>query len=70
MREAERRRLIRNELDQQVIAKADRVHALKDEQAMYDRLMEEHVKLLGKRETEKKRQNLEKVMAEKDSRDR
>ena len=31
MREAERRRLIRNELDQQVVAKKDRVNQLKDE---------------------------------------
>ena len=37
---------------------------------MYDRLMTEHVKLLGQREVEKKRQQQEKIMAEKDSRDR
>jgi len=70
MRESERRRLIRAELDDQVKAKKTRESDLRDEQAMYDRLMEEHVKLLGHRETEKKRQQYEKIMAEKDSRDR
>lgn len=37
---------------------------------MYDKLMEEHVDLLGQREKEKTRQQMEKIMAEKDSRDR
>jgi len=70
LRETERRRLIREELDKQVADKERRKEQQKDEQSMYFRLQQEHVKLLGQREVEKKQQQREKVTAEKESRDR
>lgn len=47
MREQERRRLIRIELDKQVSEKEKRKTQWMDEQKMYDQLTQEHVKLLG-----------------------
>ena len=70
MREQERRRLIKQELDKQVQDKANRNARMRDEQAMYDKLQEEHVQLLADRERQSKQQQREKIMAEKESRDR
>jgi len=53
MREMERRKLIREELDKQVMDKNARKVAQKDELRMYEALQEEHVKLLAHREQEK-----------------
>lgn len=70
LREQERRRLIRNELDKQMMEKNDRVNDEKNERRMYEALQDEHVKLLGQREQEKLQQQREKITQEKESRDR
>jgi len=54
LREQERRRLIRQELDKQMLEKAERAKQSKDEDSVYHKIQEEHVKLLGMRENEKK----------------
>jgi hypothetical protein len=43
---------------------------MRDEQAMYDKLQDEHVRLLAQREQENKQQHRDKITAEKESRDR
>ena len=53
LREQERRRLIRGELDKQMAEKRDREADEKQERRMYEALQDEHVKLLGMREQEK-----------------
>lgn len=50
LREQERRRLIRNELDKQMEEKKNRENCEMNERRMYESLQEEHVRLLGKRE--------------------
>lgn len=70
IREQERRRLIREELDRQMNEKKSREHDEKNERAQYEALMSEHVKLLGQREMEKTTAQREKIMQEKESRDR
>ena len=50
LREQERRRLIRNELDKQMEEKKNREDHEMNERRMYESLQEEHVRLLGKRE--------------------
>ena len=50
LREQERRRLIRNELDKQMEEKKNREDGELNERRMYETLQEEHVRLLGKRE--------------------
>ena len=47
MREKERRRLIKEELDKQVQEKKNRQNNEQDEKRLYEDLMVEHVKLLG-----------------------
>ena len=46
LREAERKRLIKEELDRQIIAKKERHLGEKNENQMYDEMHEEHGKLL------------------------
>lgn len=53
LREQERRRLIREELDKQLQEKKKRETEEKEERRMYEYLQNEHVKLLGAREQEK-----------------
>lgn len=53
VREQERRKLIKEELDRQIREKADRKQEEIAEMRMYEKLQEEHVKLLGQREIEK-----------------
>lgn len=53
MREQERRRLIRNELDKQMGEKKMREGEEMSERRKYESLQQEHVKLLGQREAEK-----------------
>jgi len=53
LREQERRRLIRNELDKQMEEKKGRQVNELEERRMYEYLQNEHVKLLGQREQEK-----------------
>jgi len=50
MREQERRRLMRQELDKQMQEKADKQRANRQEEDVYYKLQQEHVKLLGMRE--------------------
>ena len=70
LREQERRRLMRQELDKQLAEKADRARANKEEDDIYTKLQEEHVKLLAMRELEKKDLARIKTQQEKESRDR
>lgn len=53
MRDAERKRLIRQELDSQLKEKNTRAQEEKKEQEMYDALQDQHLKLLDQREREK-----------------
>jgi len=53
VREQERRRLIKAELDKQIQDKKVRETTENEEKKMYEELMMEHVKLLGRREQEK-----------------
>ena len=53
MREQERRRLIRTELDKQMNEKKQRENDEMSERRRYEALQDEHVKLLGQRESEK-----------------
>lgn len=53
LREAERKRLIKEELDRQLKAKEARAMNEKSENEMYNQMSEEHVKLLEVREKEK-----------------
>lgn len=46
LREEERKRLIKQELDKQIDAKKQREDALKDENALYVQMYEEHGKIL------------------------
>tara|TARA_B110000914_G_C15257552_1_gene351459 strand:+ start:316 stop:462 length:147 start_codon:yes stop_codon:yes gene_type:complete len=46
LREAERKRLIKDELDRQIMAKRERNQGEKQENKMYDEMHEEHGKLL------------------------
>jgi Fe-S cluster biosynthesis and repair protein YggX len=70
MREQERRRLMRQELDKQLIEKANRKQQDREEEDVYVKLQQEHVKLLGMRETEKRDMARIKTQQEKESRDR
>ena len=70
LREQERRRLIRNELDKQLQDKKKRAEEEKQEARMYETLQNEHIKLLGQREQEKLAEQRNKIEAEKASRDR
>lgn len=70
IREQERRRLIRQELDKQIMEKKEREERAVEEQRMYESLMMEHQKLLGRREQDKLNAQREKIQQEKESRDR
>lgn len=70
MRERERRRLIRSELDRQIMEKENKKQDEQNEKRMYEKMQDEHVKLLGEREVEKKAAHAEKIRLEKESRDR
>jgi len=70
MREQERRKLIRGELDKQLREKKERASRELDERRAYESLQTEHVMLLGQREQEKANQHREKITQEKESRDR
>ena len=62
MREQERRKLIRGELDKQLKEKTEREARELEERRMYEALQTEHVKLLGQREQEKMAAHHEKIM--------
>lgn len=70
LREQERRRLMRQELDKQMQEKADKQRLTREEEDVYYKLQQEHVKLLGMREQEKRDLARIKTQQEKESRDR
>ena len=70
IREKERKRLIKEELDRQINDKQAQKAAYHEECMQYDKMQEEHVALLGARETAKLKEYQAKVQAEKESRDR
>ena len=69
MRDAERKRLIREELDKQIQAKKTRADEEKNEATLYDQMQEEHGKLLEQREIDKANAVREKIMNDKNQRD-
>jgi hypothetical protein len=70
MRDKERKRLIKEELDKQLNEKRHRRGKESEEGKMYENLQEQHVKLLEDREVEKQREMKSKIMMEKESRDK
>ena len=54
-REMERKRLIKEQLDSQVKQKEIKAKDEKDESRLYDKMAEEHYKLLEEREKQKER---------------
>lgn len=70
LREQERKRLMRQELDKQMQEKASRKKADQEEEETYVKLQQEHVKLLGMREQERRDLARVKTAQEKESRDR
>jgi Ran GTPase-activating protein (RanGAP) involved in mRNA processing and transport len=69
LREAERKRLIREELDRQVLQKLQRKNNEGQEDRVYDEMYEEHGKLLEQREKDKAKANMDKIICDKQSRD-
>lgn len=69
LREAERKRLIKEELDRQVAAKKQRKENLDKENNLYHEMYDEHGKLLEEREKEKQNMVKQKIMEDKASRD-
>ena len=69
LRDQERKRLIRDELDRQVQAKAQKQFRENDENKEYDEMAEEHYKLQEQREKEKADAVMKKIMNDKQSRD-
>lgn len=69
MREAERKRLIKEELHKQMMDKKAKENTELKENRAYDILAEEHAKLLAQREKEKADAVREKIMNDKSQRD-
>jgi hypothetical protein len=69
LREAERKRLIKEELDRQVEAKRMRKANLDNENHMFDEMHDEHGKLLEQREKQKAENVKRKIQEDKASRD-
>ena len=70
MRDRERKRLIKEELDKQLNEKRSRKQSEVDERRMYENLQDQHVKLLDEKEVEKTAEQKKRIMMEKMSRDR
>lgn len=70
MRDKERKRLIKEELDKQLNEKKSRKRAEVDEIRMYEQLQEQHVKLLEENEIKKANELKARIMQEKASRDK
>lgn len=68
-REAERKRLMKKELDQQAQVKIQKKLALQEEDRQYDEAQKAHLKLLEEREKEKQRLLQDKILQDKISRD-
>ena len=69
LRDQERKRLIREELDRQIQAKNKKAVRENDENKEYDEMAEEHYKLQEIREKEKADATMKKIMNDKNSRD-
>ena len=69
LRDAERKRLIREELDKQINSKKAKGDAENQENRAYDEMAQEHAKLLEQREKEKADAIKEKIMNDKACRD-
>lgn len=69
MREAERKRLIKDELDRQIRDKKARKRKEVEEDRLYDNLQEQHQKLLLEKEREREDEEVQKVEREKHNRD-
>jgi hypothetical protein len=69
LREAERKKLIKEELDKQVEAKKQRACNLTVENQLYDEMHTEHGKLLAEREQEKIQTTKQKIHEDKLGRD-
>lgn len=70
MRDKQRKRLIKEELDKQLGEKGVKKSREKQESEMYEELQQQHLKLLEEREKEKLTEIQRKIMLEKESRDR
>ena len=70
MRDRERKRLIKEELDKQLNEKNSRKRAEVEERRMYENLQEQHVKLLEEKEIEKAAEIKKRIIQEKMSRDK
>lgn len=69
MREKERKRLIKQQLDKQVKEKGHRKRRNDEENQMYDELQQKHLELLDEKEQEEQNRSRAKAMREKKSRD-
>ena len=70
LRDRERKRLIKEELDKQLKEKNSRKKAEVEETLMYENLQDQHVKLLEEKELEKAAELKKRIMQEKQTRDR
>jgi hypothetical protein len=70
MRDKERKRLIKEELDKQLKEKNSRKKAEVEERRLYENLQEQHVKLLEEKEVEKAAELKNRIIQEKLSRDK
>jgi sorbitol-specific phosphotransferase system component IIBC len=70
MREKERKRLIKIELDKQLREKEGRKKKVVEEDHMYEGLQKQHISLLEQREIEKNEEMRRKIRLEKESRDK
>ena len=70
LRDKERKRLIKQELDKQLREKQGRKKKEQEEANMYETLQEQHIRLLEQREKEKHEEMKRKIMQEKESRDK
>lgn len=69
LREQERKRLIKDELDRQVREKNKRKKREADEDVEYEKLQQKHIKLLDDKEKERMHETHQKILNEKQSRD-
>jgi len=69
MREQERKRLVKDELDRQVNAKKLRKRNEQEEDRLYDELQQQHLGLLAEKEAERQNELQAKIDREKRSRD-
>jgi hypothetical protein len=69
IRDMERKRLIREQLAQQISDKNTKNANMEDEDRMYHRMAEQHNRLLEDREKQRQAQVMDKIMNDKFSRD-